>query len=121
MSLRLGIRAARPAWLAAFAALAATAVSACNRDPVEAGEKCTRSSECDEGLVCIEGACSHDLSALPNQGTVPELMMDEEAPMDMPDGGADMGMEMDVDMGAGSGADAAVGDAGTVPPPDAGL
>ena len=74
----------------------------CNRDALGSGDQCTRSSECDVGLVCVEGACSSSLAGLENPGTVPMVMMGEEMPME---GNADAGVNGD----AGGATDAGMG------------
>jgi hypothetical protein len=66
------------------AALLLVALAGCNREAKAPGDSCTRSSECGEGLVCIDQACSDNLRALGARGgTVPMLMMTPAEP-DMP-------------------------------------
>jgi len=95
-----------------------TAVTACNREPLDGGDACTRSSECDEGLVCVEGECGTDLAAIASPGTVPMLMQGEEMPppdsgdaamMMPPQGGSDAATPTPADP---TPADAAVADSG---------
>lgn len=38
-----------------------------------AGEACTRTVECANGLACVAGVCGSDLTDLVNGGTVPVL------------------------------------------------
>jgi hypothetical protein len=49
---------------------------ACSWSTGGSGDTCTRSTECNGGLACIEGACSDDLSALEDPGSVPVLVRD---------------------------------------------
>ena len=58
-----------------------------------AGADCVRSTECQMGLVCIEGMCSADLSLIADPGEVPELVPDAGMEMTPADGG-DVGMQM---------------------------
>jgi hypothetical protein len=95
-----------------LAVVCATAVVACNREPLGSGDTCTRSSECENGLVCVEGACSGSLSGIGNPGTVPMLMEEQPPVEEAPDASMTMG-------GGGASGDASVpaGDAGL---PDSG-
>lgn len=45
----------------------------CSVDSAGYGGDCVRSSECNAGLVCIEGSCTNDLSLLEDPGEVPDL------------------------------------------------
>lgn len=45
----------------------------CAVDSAGYGGDCVRSTECNAGLVCIEGTCTNDLSLLDDPGEVPEL------------------------------------------------
>ena len=64
-------------------ALLLIAAAGCNRDPRAFGDSCTRSSECEDGLVCIDQACSDDLKQLGDRaGAVPMLMMPQEMPVE---------------------------------------
>jgi hypothetical protein len=65
----------------AFSAVVAGVLGGCSVEEGGAGADCVRSAECALGLVCIEGLCSNDLSAIADPGEVPELM---------PEGGMDM-------------------------------
>jgi hypothetical protein len=71
--------------LVAVSLVACGTLGACTVEEGGAGEDCVRSTECAMGLVCIEGLCSNDLSAIEDPGEVPELM---------PEGGMNM-MELD--------------------------
>ena len=66
--------------------VAAGMLGGCSVEEGGAGADCVRSAECALGLVCIEGLCSNDLSAIEDPGEVPELM---------PEGGMDMMVEPD--------------------------
>jgi hypothetical protein len=66
--------------------MVAGVLGGCSVEEGGAGADCVRSAECALGLVCIEGACSNDLSAIEDPGEVPELM---------PEGGMDMMVETD--------------------------
>jgi hypothetical protein len=72
--------------LVALSVVVAGALGGCSVEEGIAGADCVRSTECAMGLVCIEGLCSNDLSAIEDPGEVPELM---------PDGGMDMMVEPD--------------------------
>jgi hypothetical protein len=72
--------------LVAVSVVACGLLGACSVEEGGAGADCVRSTECAMGLVCIEGLCSNDLSAIEDPGEVPELM---------PDGGMDTMMEPD--------------------------
>lgn len=66
----------------AVAALLLIVLAGCNREAKAPGDSCTRSSECGEGLVCIDRGCSDNLRALGDRGgTVPMLMMPAEPEM----------------------------------------
>ncbi len=69
-----------------WATFALIASVACSVQPGGAGTDCVRSSECELGLVCIEGMCTDDLDALADPGAVPVLP--DEAGME-PDAMAD--------------------------------
>ena len=57
----------------AAVAIALLGLTACGHSTVGAGEACTRSAQCESGLVCVEGACSDDLSPLEDPSRVPML------------------------------------------------
>ncbi len=67
------------------------AAAGCKTDAASAGERCTRSAQCEAGLACIEGRCSNDLDALQGQSTVPMLMPDEPAEEPQPPGAGEPG------------------------------
>lgn len=60
-------------------------LAGCSVEAGGAGAGCVRSTECEMGLVCLEGACSNDLSLIGDPGEVPELMPDAGMDMVMPD------------------------------------
>lgn len=62
-------------------------LAGCSVEEAGAGEDCVRSTECEMGLLCIEGVCSNDLSLIGDPGEVPELMPDGGMDMAMPDAG----------------------------------
>jgi hypothetical protein len=62
-------------------------LAGCSVEEGGAGADCVRSTECEMGFVCIEGACSDDLSRIGDPGEVPELMPDAGMDMAMPDAG----------------------------------
>lgn len=72
-------------WVSVGVAVAGL-LGGCSVDQGGAGADCVRSAECAMGLVCIEGLCSNDLSAIEDPGEVPELM---------PEGGMEMMVEPD--------------------------
>jgi hypothetical protein len=72
-------------------AVALIALAGCNRDAVGSGDSCTRSSECEKGLACVEGKCSSNLNGIANAGTVPMLMMEMPAEMQADQGGSAAG------------------------------
>jgi hypothetical protein len=72
--------------LVAVGAVVAGVLGGCSVEQGGAGADCVRSAECAMGLVCIEGLCSSDLSAIDDPGEVPELM---------PEGGMEMMVEPD--------------------------
>lgn len=95
-------------------ALLLTTMAGCNRDPRALGDSCTRSSECDDGLVCVDQACSDDLKQLGDRGgMVPMLMMPEETPVEA---GADAAPMQNEAMDAST---ATMPDASTATAPDA--
>jgi hypothetical protein len=79
-------------WLTVFLGAGA----GCTAKPADAGESCTRSSQCKVGLACIEGRCSNDLDALQNQSMVPMLMPEEP---EQPPGAGEPGAEPADDAG----------------------
>jgi hypothetical protein len=95
-------------------------LAGCSIEEGGSGADCIRSTECELGLVCIEGTCSNDLSLIGDPGEVPELMPDggmdlampDASEMPVPDAG---GMMMAADAG-----DMMTSDAATVPPVDGG-
>jgi hypothetical protein len=54
-------------------ALAGGLLFGCSVDSAGYGGDCVRSTECNAGLVCIEGSCTNDLSLLEDPGEVPDL------------------------------------------------
>jgi hypothetical protein len=86
----------------------------CNREALGGGDSCTRSSECEDGLVCVEGACSANLAGIGDPGSVPMLMQEEDMPTE---GGSD-GAMANGDSGAAPDAASAPADAAA---PDSGL
>lgn len=56
-----------------WATFALSGLVACSVQPGGAGTDCVRSTECELGLVCIEGMCTDDLDALDHPGDVPVL------------------------------------------------
>jgi hypothetical protein len=47
------------------------ASSSCSLETVKAGGACQRSTQCAEGLACVNGRCSQDLSSIAATNTVP--------------------------------------------------
>ena len=68
-------------WVAGCLGIGCVLLGGCSVEEGGSGADCIRSTECQAGLVCIEGVCSDDLSAIEDPGEVPELM---------PEGGMDM-------------------------------
>jgi hypothetical protein len=62
-----------------IAALACGLWSGCSVGSAGYGGDCVRSTECDVGLVCIEGLCTNDLSGLADPGEVPDLSEEDAA------------------------------------------
>lgn len=62
-------------WVAGLS-VGSLVLGACSVEEGGSGADCLRSTECQSGLVCIEGVCSDDLSAIEDPGEVPELMPD---------------------------------------------
>jgi len=90
-------------------------LAGCSVDEGGSGADCVRSTECEMGLVCIEGTCSNDLSLIGDPGEVPELMPDGGMDVAMPDA-SDM-MTMPTDAGDTM---TMTSDAAVVPPADGG-
>ena len=91
------------------------ASAGCTEAAGDEGAICTRSTECEKGLACVEGACSADLTPLEDPSRVPMLTPPEEGePMldaaMMPTPAPDAGMMMPPPVAGAAGA----------PPPDAG-
>ena len=97
-----GRRAGAPRRVVPCRALIALALGtwlvACSVEQGGAGGDCVRSTECEMGLVCIEGACSDDLSSIGDPGEVPMLVPDGGMEMAMPDAGETMMMAPDAAM-----------------------
>lgn len=60
-------------------------LGACSVEEGGSGADCVRSTECEMGLVCIEGACSDDLSLIGDPGEVPMLMPEAGVDVVTPD------------------------------------
>ena len=58
----------RGAWLVVL-----TGLAGCSLASAKNGAACQRSSECVEGLACVSGKCSSDLSSIAAHNTVPML------------------------------------------------
>ena len=67
-------------------------LGACSVEDGGSGADCVRSTECEMGLVCIEGACSNDLSLIGDPGEVPMLMPEGGMDMVTPDASTDAAM-----------------------------
>ncbi|HMI94399.1 MAG TPA: hypothetical protein VK509_23665 [Polyangiales bacterium] len=96
----------------AFAIACALASPACNREALGSGDSCTRSSECEDGLVCVEGACSANLAGIGDPGSVPMLMEEEMPAEGESDAATMMGGEPGT-MSDAAPADAAASDSGS--------
>jgi hypothetical protein len=66
----------------------ANGTGACSVEEGGAGQDCLRSAECAQGLVCIEGVCSDDLSSIADPGEVPMLTPEEASLEPESDAGA---------------------------------
>jgi hypothetical protein len=82
-SVNLERMSSRCFWLIALWALAG-----CALEPAKAGEKCRRSTECQDGLACVRERCSRDLGPIADESTVPEIGgSGDEASLPAADGG----------------------------------